>query len=198
MAADRLPRQPGKRGKGKPFASGASGNPAGPKPGSRHPALAALDAIGLEGAEAIIRKVMADALEGDARSAEIILRRAWPERRGRPVTVDLPELKTPGDLVPALAALTHAVATGSLTPDEGHAVAGVLEIQRRVLETHDLAARIEALEQAQTEEQADEVDGTTDEARDHATRPGPVVHVRRRARGGDPGRVAPDPPQSGT
>lgn len=149
MATEPQPRMPGARGKGRPFERGKAANPSGPKPGTRHPALAALDAIGQEGAEAAIRKVAEQAAEGDMRAAEILLRRCWPERRGRPVNIDLPAMSAPEDLVPALAALTNAVATGALTPDEAQAVAGVLEIQRRVLETHDLATRIDALEQKQ-------------------------------------------------
>ena len=39
-----------------------------------------------------------------------------------------------------------AVATGAISPEEGQAVAGVIEFQRRAIETNDLAARIEALE----------------------------------------------------
>ena len=151
MSADDLPPQiPRRKPPRSAFQPGRSGNPAGPKPGSRHPAFAALDAIGQEGAEAVVRKVAESAVEGDMRAAEIILRRVWPERKGRPINVDLPEMSKPEDLVIALGAIAGAVADGTLTPDEAHSVAGVLEIQRRVLETHDLAARIEALEQAQT------------------------------------------------
>ncbi len=48
------------RGPGKPFQAGQSGNPNGTRPGHRHPAFAALDAIGQDGAEAVIRKVVED------------------------------------------------------------------------------------------------------------------------------------------
>ena len=45
-----------------------------------------------------------------------------------------------------VAATGAAVARGAISPEEGQAVAGVIEFQRRAIETSDLAARIEALE----------------------------------------------------
>jgi tellurite resistance protein len=50
------------------------------------------------------------------------------------------------DLTAAMAAVTSAMASGTLTPDEAQAVAAVLEGQRRALETSDLERRIAALE----------------------------------------------------
>lgn len=53
---------------------------------------------------------------------------------------------TASDLPAALGAVTAAVANGTLTPDEGAAVASILDIQRRGIETADLEARLPALE----------------------------------------------------
>jgi hypothetical protein len=46
----------------------------------------------------------------------------------------------------AFAALTGAVAGGELTPEEGQAVAAMLESRRRALEAVELEQRIAALE----------------------------------------------------
>ncbi len=137
-AADRAP--------GGRFARGNPGGPGRP-PGARHAALAALDAIGAEAAEAVLRRVAEDAKGGDLRAAEILLRRLWPERKGRAVAVELPAVATGADLVPALASVVHAVGRGELTPEEGQAVAGVLETQRRAIATAELEARVAALEE---------------------------------------------------
>ena len=83
---------------------------------------------------------------GGMRAADILLRRLWPERRGRPVALDLPDVTTPAGPVGALGAVARAVAHGDLGPEEGRAVAGVLEAQRRAVETLELGRRIEALE----------------------------------------------------
>jgi hypothetical protein len=45
-----------------------------------------------------------------------------------------------------MGAVTEAVAAGELSPDEGQAVAALLETQRRAIETAKLEERIAALE----------------------------------------------------
>jgi hypothetical protein len=52
-----------------------------------------------------------------------LLRRIWPERRGRQVLVNLPPIVGAHDIGAALGAITNAVAIGELTPDEGAALA---------------------------------------------------------------------------
>ena len=146
--ADLTPAEPTPREqRGRPFKPGESGNPAGRPAGSRNRVLVALDAIGAEGAEAVLRKTVEAAQGGDMRAAEVILSRVWPARKGRPVALSgIPSITSPGDLVRALGAVAQAVTDGTITPEEGQAVASVLEAQRRAVETADLAARIEALE----------------------------------------------------
>jgi hypothetical protein len=67
------------------------------------------------------------------------------------VVFDIPELITAADLPPAVAAVTNAVADGTLTPDEGASVVTVLEAERRAIETADLDHRISALERVRAE-----------------------------------------------
>ncbi|MBI0538959.1 hypothetical protein D9599_25735 [Roseomonas sp. KE2513] len=138
----------GSKQKRQGFQPGQSGNPAGRPKGSRHAALLALDAIGQEAAADVLRKVVEDAKGGDLRASEILLRRLWPERKGRPIALDLPPLEKAADVVAGLAVVAAAMASGDLTPDEASAVAGVLEGQRRAIETNDLEARLAALEAA--------------------------------------------------
>ncbi len=137
---------PGRRARGGRFAPGNPGGPGRPK-GARHAALAALDAIGTEAAEEVLRRVVEDAKAGDLRAAELLLRRLWPERKGRPVEVALPEVATAADLVPALAAVAAAMGRCELTPEEAQAICAVLETQRRAVETAELASRIAVLEE---------------------------------------------------
>ena len=134
-------RAPGGR-----FALGCRAGPGRPR-GARHAALAALDAIGTEAAEAVLRRVVEDAKAGDLRAAEILLRRLWPERKGRSVEVALPPVASAADLVPASAAVLAAMARGELTPEEAQAICAVLESQRRAVETAELEARIAAIEE---------------------------------------------------
>jgi hypothetical protein len=62
------------------------------------------------------------------------------------VKLALPEIHTAADLVPALGAIASAVAAGDLSPDEAHAIAVVLELQRQAIETADHGRRIAELE----------------------------------------------------
>lgn len=124
------------------FLPGNTGRPRGVRPA----ALATLDAIGSEGAERVLRKVLELAEAGDMRAAEILLRRVWPERKGREVALELPPMQQAADLPRALGAIADAAAAGSITPDEAQALAGVFEAHRRAIDTADLAARVEALE----------------------------------------------------
>jgi hypothetical protein len=136
----------GRRGPGGRFGPGNPGGPGRPK-GARHAALAALDAIGTAAAEDVLRAVVDSARGGDLRAAEVLLRRLWPERKGRPIEVALPPVASAADLVPALAAVVAAMGRGELTPEEAQAMCAVLEIQRKAIETAELEARVAALEE---------------------------------------------------
>ena len=147
MADSAAGEQP-KRGRGKPFDAGKSGNPAGRPAGARNKATVAIEAL-LEGeAEAIGRKAVEMALEGDGLALRLCLERLAPVRRGRPIRFSLPALEGPDDLVKALGGLLRATAEGELSPDEAVTVASILETKRRAHETVELETRLAALEKA--------------------------------------------------
>jgi hypothetical protein len=127
----------------KPFTPGvSSGNPKGRAVGSRPAVLAALDAIGNENANKIVRKCIAKAIEGDPHAMELILRRVWPPcRGGRPVVVDLPPLDT----------VIARVAGGHISPEDGEVFSNMLEGLRRLFEAGDHETRIALLEAALAE-----------------------------------------------
>lgn len=124
------------------------GNPGGPgRPaGSRNAATLLLDQLAEGDAQAVLEKQLELAKGGDQRAAEIVLSRVWPARKGRPVTLAIPPITTAADIVAALGGVANAMAAGEVTPDEAAAVASVLEVKRRSIETADLAVRIEAIE----------------------------------------------------
>ena len=125
----------------------ASGNPGKPR-GARHKAtVAALELLDGE-AEALSRKAVELALEGDTTALRLCLERIAPPRKDAPVKFTLPEMATASDAARAVAAVIEAVSEGDLTPAEANAVAGLVEGFRRALETEDLARRMDALEQS--------------------------------------------------
>ena len=83
------------RGPGGRFREGQSGNPAGRRPGSRNRASLVLDALADGEAEAVLEAMVERAKQGDLKAAELVLARAWPVRKGRPVSLDLPPCPRP-------------------------------------------------------------------------------------------------------
>jgi hypothetical protein len=144
----------------------AKGQPAGPgRPrGSRNKATIWLDEIGLEGIESVINKVKDKANEGDMRAASIVLARAWPRRRGRTMTLELPPVDSADGVVRAQAELVARLADGEITPEEAASVSALLENQRRAIESQSLAGRIEALEEAARRRKRGFEDDSSDEA----------------------------------
>lgn len=123
----------------------APGNPGRPK-GTRHRATLAAEAV-LDGeADALTRKAVELAMEGDTTALRLCLERIAPPRKDRPVTVALPPLDGAGGITAAMSRVLEAVAAGDLTPTEGQAVAALIEAHRRAVETAELEARIAALE----------------------------------------------------
>ena len=115
--------------------------------GSRNGVSLALDEIAAEKGADVLRKLLAAALGGDTQAATIVLSRLWPARRGRPVRVDLPDLKSANDVSEAISSIAHQMAEGELTPDEAAHMVGILESKLRVIETVDLTERIRRLEE---------------------------------------------------
>ena len=69
------------------------------------------------------------------RAAEILLNRAWPVPKGRPVVLDLRPVGTPADAATASAVVLAAVAEGRLTPSEAGTMLGLPETHMQAVET---------------------------------------------------------------
>jgi Family of unknown function (DUF5681) len=105
-----------RRPRGRPFAKGRSGNPAGRPPGSRNRATLAAEAL-LDGeAAALARQAVERALAGSDLALKLCLDRILPPRRERTVRFALPPIASAADLAAALGAVAAAVAEGALTP----------------------------------------------------------------------------------
>ncbi len=130
--------------RGRPFEPGNPGRPRG----ARHKTTILAEKLMAEDAESVVKAVIDAARTGDMAAARIILDRLVPVRKGRPVEIELPPVKTAADVLAAMAAVLDHVAGGEISPEEGATVAGILEMKRRTLELVDLEARIAALETA--------------------------------------------------
>ncbi len=125
----------------------APGNTLGGRtPGSRNKTTLAVEAL-LEGEhEALTRKAIDKALEGDTTALRLCLDRIAPARRDAAVCFELPAIRTAEDAVTASSALLAAVAAGDVTPDEAGRVMALLTSHKQLVETCDLETRLAALE----------------------------------------------------
>jgi hypothetical protein len=130
------------------FQPGQSGNPAGKPAGARHRTTLAVEAL-LEGeGEALTRKAIEKAMEGDTVALRMCLDRLAPPRKDSPIAVTLPSVRSAADAVEASVALLDAVAAGEITPDEAGRVMALLTAHKNIVESGDLEKRIAVLEAA--------------------------------------------------
>jgi Family of unknown function (DUF5681) len=138
-----------RRGRGRPFEPGKSGNPAGKRKGTRHQITMLAEQLLDNEAEGLIRKAIDLGLSGDVAALRLLLDRILPPRRDRPVGFTLPAIAAPRDLVAAQAAILSAVADGSLTPSEVGEFGKLFENYAKTLEVADFEERLAKLENGQ-------------------------------------------------
>ena len=128
--------------RGRPFQKGNPGRPRG----ARHRATQAAEAL-LDGeAEALTRKAIERAKEGDTVALRLCLERILPARKERLIRLPLPALRNASDAASAMAAITAAVADGDVTAGEAATLSALITAFAKALETSELEARIGALE----------------------------------------------------
>jgi hypothetical protein len=128
------------------FQKGESGNPAGRPRGSRNRTTILMQSLLADGAEAIARKAIDMAKDGDIAAIRICMERLAPTRKSEPVELDLPPLGTAADSVEAAATIVAAAAAGELTPSEAADIAKVVDIYVRALATQGFEERLAKLE----------------------------------------------------
>ena len=124
------------------FGGGNSGRPKGARNKATQAVLALLEGEG----EALTRKAIEMALQGDGVALRLCLDRIAPPRKDSPVQFPLPPMVTARDAAEAAGAVLEAAADGVLTPTEAVQVMGLVDSYRRTLEVTELEARLVALE----------------------------------------------------
>jgi len=146
MAENAAAKQP-RRGPGRRFQPGQSGNPAGKPKGTRNRATILAERL-LDGeAETMVRTAVEWAKKGNMTALRLCLDRIVPPRRDRPVRFAVPALNSAKDAAKAVGAITTAVARGDLTPSEAGELSRVIEAYVKVIETSEIERRLKILEQ---------------------------------------------------
>jgi len=128
------------------FQKGESGNPAGRPRGSRNRTTILMQDLLAGRAEAIGRKLIELAENGDIAAIRICMERLAPAGKDEPVDIGLPPIEKPSDSVAAAQAIVTAVAAGDLTATEAAGLAKVVDTYVRAVETKGFDERLTKLE----------------------------------------------------
>lgn len=125
------------------FKPGNSGRPKG----SRHRTTLAVEAL-LEGeAEALTRRAIEAALNGDGAALRLCMERIAPARRGNTVHLDFGgPVSTLADLRRATGLLFEALANGEVSTDEAANIGALFDKVGAAIERRELEERVTALE----------------------------------------------------
>jgi hypothetical protein len=98
-------------------------------------------------AEALTRKLVEKALEGDVAALRLCFDRLLPPRRDRPVVFELPKIESAKDALAASSAILAACAAGKLSPSEAAEVMALVATHARMFEVTETEAGLTALEE---------------------------------------------------
>jgi len=133
--------------RGRPFQPGNTFGRGRPK-GSRNQTTKKMKELLEKYSESILQKCMSMALKGDRVALKLCVERLFPARPDGYIQMPLPRTQTLQDVADGNQLVLQAIARGRITPADGEALSRILEDRRRVLESVEWEARIEALEQS--------------------------------------------------
>jgi hypothetical protein len=98
-------------------------------------------------AELLARKAVELALAGDAGALRLCLDRIVAPRREQPCSLALPEIRNPGDIGDAMAALIAAAARGEIPAGEALSFSQTIDTYLRAIDASDFDRRLCKLEE---------------------------------------------------
>ncbi len=129
------------------FRKGQSGNPYGKPPGTRHRATRLAEAV-LEGeADALMRKAIDLAKEGDVTALRFCLERLIPRRTEARIEFEMPAISRPKDAIAALSKISEGLGRGELTANQVGSLVALVEATLKAIEVFTLDERIAILEE---------------------------------------------------
>lgn len=125
------------------FAKGNSGKPMG----CRHKTTRAVESLMQGEAEALSRRVIELALEGDVAALKICIERIAPRPKDAAIQFELSQPIDASGAANASADILNAVARGQLTPSEGESAIKLVEAHLRICELGELELRLARIEE---------------------------------------------------
>jgi hypothetical protein len=126
------------------FAKGVSGNPRGRPRGSLNAVTLMMRARLEEHAGEIVDALIREAVAGRAFALKMCMDRLMP--LGERVEAELPRVEEARDAMDASATVIEMTAEGALTVKEAGGMLGLMDVQRKAIETEKLAAQLDGLE----------------------------------------------------
>jgi hypothetical protein len=114
--------------------------------GSRSNAQVMLERIGAEQAEAVLNKMVENALNGDVQAQKYLLDRSLPQRKGTPIKFDLPEIRTVSDIDKASQQVIHQMGNGVISPEETQQIHTLLTQRKDFILATEIDERLCTLE----------------------------------------------------
>ena len=134
------------KARGRPFEPGNKLGRGRPK-GSRNKAKSPGQDLFDEYAPHLIRKCIAQALQGEPSPMRICMARISPAHLDAFINMSLPPIKTAGDLDKAAEKVTQALGRGKITPTEGGKMMSILADRSKIIETVQLDGRLAKIEE---------------------------------------------------
>jgi hypothetical protein len=128
--------------RGRPFKQGNPGRP----PGSKNKTTKMLEELVEGEAEKLTRKLLELALAGDVRCLHYCVDRLYPQRRGRPLDLQLPKINGVNDIPSAMGAIATGVNEGNISVEEASHLVRFLESYANVFAVNDFAMRLQNVE----------------------------------------------------
>lgn len=132
------------------FEKGQSGNPSGRPYGIKDRRTLFSEMI-MPHKEELLKKAIEMALNGNEQMLRLLLSRLLPAKpTSNTISFTLPnyDMKTPEDIVNVGKSIINAVSNNEITPDDAKSIMGIIESQRKNLETHILEQRLSEIEKA--------------------------------------------------
>ena len=132
--------------RGRPFQPGNKCGRGRPR-GSRNKRTIQWQEMLSEHGPALLKKCVLMAMQGDSAAMRLCMERLLPACKHSPAQFTLPLITTVAELVQAQAAVVKGFSRGELTGSDAATMSELLDKYRQSLETEQLEARLQALEQ---------------------------------------------------